>query len=162
MNRGRACVAGGGAKDVDRLPALRALVFVEIAEELEREIFEGERGPVEEFEDGRALVEFHDGRDVGVRERRVALLDDRAERVGRDVGREEFEKLKAQLVVGKFLKASEVGRGKLRKRLGQVEAAVRRKTGGDGIGEAEGRSLSAGGDEAQGEREKKFNDETRV
>ena len=90
VNRRRTGVAGGGAEHVDRLPAHGALVTVKVAQQLEREVFEREGGAVEELQYRGALVEFDDGRDVGVRERGVTLRDERAQGRRLDVGREVF------------------------------------------------------------------------
>ncbi len=151
MNGGRAGVAGGGAEHVDRLTAHGALVAVEVAEELEGEVFEGERGAVEELEHVGLLVELHDGRDVGVGEGGVALVNERAQRLGRDVGGEAGEELVTEFWIRERREAGEVGGGEGGERLGQVKAAVGREAGGDGVGEAEGGRLAAGGDVAHGD-----------
>ena len=77
-------------------------MFVEIAEELEREIFERERGTMKQFQHPSAFVELLKRRDFIVIESRVGLVHDRAQGLGRNVGREEFEKFEAQLGVAKF------------------------------------------------------------
>ena len=100
MDRRGAGVAGGGAEHVDRLAAHHALVRVEIAEELEREIFERERRSVEEFEDVEVFSERLQRRDRGIGERRVALIDDRPEGCSRNIRREHPHELEAEFRIG--------------------------------------------------------------
>ncbi len=147
----RAGVAGGGAEDVDRLVADLALVLVQVAQQLEGEILECERRPVEELQHVGALVELDEWCDVRVGELGVRLGDDGAQRFLRDVRREVFEELEAELRVVQFFETGELP-AEVGQRLGQVEAAVGREAGGDGVGEAEYWGLAAGGEETHGEK----------
>ena len=93
-------VARGGTEHVDRLAAHHALVRVEIAEELEREIFERERRSVKEFEDVEVFPERLQRRDRGIGERRVARVDDRPKGFSRNIRREHPHELEAEFRIG--------------------------------------------------------------
>jgi len=149
VDGGGAGVARGGAEHGERLVAGHALVLVEVAEELEGEVLEGERGPVEELEHPGLVVELAQRGDVGVVEFRVRGGRHAREVGDRDVGGEEREELAEQLRVRELDPrlpfAGEVGQ-----RLGQEQPAIGREAEGDGLGERDGGSLTAGGDEAHG------------
>ncbi len=139
-------VAGGGAEDIDRLPAHLALVGVEIAQQLQREVLERERRPVPELEHVEPLGERPKRRDRGICETRVALGDQAPQFLRRDIRGEYPHELEAERRVVEAGHAAEFP-GKIRHPLRQVEPAVRRKPGGDGVGKAERGRLAAGGDE---------------
>ena len=110
VDGGGAGVAGGGDDDVELAAALAEDVLEEVAEELQREVLERERGAVEELQQVHGAGGA-DGRDLGAgpglvgggrdgAERRVGLADDRAKVVRRDVVREEPDRLEGQVGVG--------------------------------------------------------------
>ena len=115
-------VAGGGGDDVELAARLGQDVFEEVAEELERDVLEGEGGPVEEFEDVDG-ADLPDGRDFGVAERGVAAIDDSAQGVCRDVVGEEPHDFEGEIRVAEIRPSGETIRD-VGEALGQEEAAV--------------------------------------
>jgi hypothetical protein len=122
-------------------------VLVEIAEELQREILERERRPVEELEHVGALVELLERRDVGMLEGRVGTRDDLPQHGRPDVGRETAGKTRStarRSPAGQSAKSpaksgSVSGRNKPPSGASPVATASEKPSGG---------SLPAGGDEA--------------
>jgi len=75
-------------------------VRVEIAEELEREIFAPERRSVHAFGAVEVLSERLQRRDRGIGERRVARVDDRPKGFSRNIRRKNPPELEAEFSIG--------------------------------------------------------------
>jgi len=135
VDRRRAGVAGGGPKHVDGLVAQGALPGVEVAQQLQGKVLEGERRPMEQLQHEGLVIEPHKRRHLGSVEACVAGARKGAKLLHRDVRREVGEKLRAQVCVSK-LRIRRKFRRQVGKRLRHIQAAIGREPGRDGIGEA--------------------------
>ena len=79
VDRGAAGVARRRADDGQRLAAAGQELLEEQAEQLERHVLEGERGPVEQLEQEMAMVELDQRRHRGLGEAAIGLFAQRAQ-----------------------------------------------------------------------------------
>jgi hypothetical protein len=89
-------VARGRAEHIDAFAPHPALVFVKIAEQLQRKVLERERGAVEQLQHKQPLLQTHQRSNVTMGERRVATVDHRPQRGLGYIGREPAQKLETQ------------------------------------------------------------------
>ncbi len=120
-------------------------VVEEPADELQREILERERRPVEELQQPLVGVELHERADRRVAELGVGLVAQALEQRGLElVARERPDDARSDARVG----LAGADRRQRRPLLGHVQAAVAREPGEQGVAEAERRRATAGGDVA--------------
>ena len=124
---------------------------VEVPEQLQREVLERERRSMEQLEYETVLIQLDQRGDFRMRERGVALRDQAAQHVLRDVRREAREEADTELGVRQRGPSLELGPGKARQRGRQEKPAVGRQPGGDGVAEAESRRLTPRGEETHRE-----------
>ncbi len=117
----------------------------ELADELHREVLEGERRAVEQLEQELVRVGLDERRARGVAEGRVGLGDDLVELpVGEAVADEGAHHAEGRVLVGEAGKGRDLGVAHRRDRLGDVEPAVAGKTRQHGFLERQRRGLSPG------------------
>ena len=119
-------------------------MLVEVAEELQREILEGECRPVKELEDEQVLAQLFERGDRGMGEMAVGTRDELLERGWFHIGREPAEKLVAEIRVAQPREIGQFAR-EIRQGFRQEQAAVGGEAGRDRRGEAERFRLPAGG-----------------
>ena len=79
LDRGGAGIAGGRADDRDRPAALRQKMLEQVAQQLQGDVLEGERRPVEQLEQPVVGVELAQGRHGDVIEAGIRLVDQPAQ-----------------------------------------------------------------------------------
>ena len=148
-NGGAAGIAGGGAEDVHEAAGAGEHVLEQVAEQLQGHVLEGERRPVEQFEDVQVAHRPH-RRHLRVAEGGAAALDQLLEVGARDVVDEQRQDLQGQVLVGQPLPAVQPGLIHGRQPLGQEQAAVAGQAHHDRILETERLDAAASADVAHG------------
>jgi hypothetical protein len=124
----------------------------ELADELHREVLEGERRAVEELEQEVVRADLHEGRAGGMAEAGVGARRCGAELVvGEGRRREGAHDAEGHLLVCEAREGGDFVMRQGRHGLGHVEPAVAGEAGQHGVAEAEHRGLPAGRDVAHGE-----------
>ena len=151
LDRGRAGVARGRPDDHDRRPAAAQEELEQPAEQLHRDVFEGERGPVEQLEQPVVGPELAQRRDRGMIEPGIGRLDQRA-KLGpaQRVPDERRQEPRSNLLIGSALQLLELVALDARPDLRHIQPAIGRQPGKQRRLEATGRHVTAGADVAQG------------
>src|SRR5882672_7824182 len=149
---GRSGVPGGGADHVDPPAVLVQRVLEEIAEELERDVLEGERRPVGEAEEIDTRLELFDRGDIVAAEDlfRVSRIDEPLQVARGNVVGEPRQDRERQLRVAHAAHRGKIGGTEFRKFLGQIQAAVGREALEQDLGERLRFRPAAGADVTHG------------
>ena len=136
-------VARGRPDDGHRAPGVGQLPFEEPTDELERDVLERQRRPVEQLEEPSVVAEPAQRDDVGVVEARVGALDEWAqlvlvERGGHQIG----EHPGGDLGVGAVAPAAQLRVGEAGQLGGHVQPAVDGETGQERVAELQDRRVT--------------------
>ena len=147
LDRGAAGVAGGRDHDGGALAALLQRKVHQAREELHREIFEGERRPVEQLEHEGVRCELHERRHGGMAEGVIGLPRHAGEIGRRDrARRERGDHLARDLGIGTPGERRDPRGFERGPRLRHIESAVAGEPGERDVDEAERGRLAAGRD----------------
>jgi len=127
----------------------RCAHWVEIPQQLHREVLKRECGAVKQLQHVGARIKRDEGRGLRVVEALVRFSDEASQRFLRDVGREVPHEFMAELRVAEPRPLRPL-RGQVGQFLGQEKPAIGSQPGGDGIGKAERLGKAPRGDEAHG------------
>ena len=145
LDRRTSGIARGRDHDGDALAALFQRMIHQPRQELHGEILEGERGPVEQFEQERIDVELRDRRHRRMAEGAVSLASDAGEVGNRDlVAGERLDHFDRHLGIGPAGKSGDGFGRKSRPGLRQIQSTVAGKACQRHIDEAESRGFAAG------------------
>jgi hypothetical protein len=147
VDRRAAGVAAGRPDDGQALVAAGEEFLEQQAEQLQRDVLEGERRPVEKLEQPVALVELHQRGDRRVGEAAVGLIAQLAQAIGREaVADERLHHPRRQLGVWEPAHGGDFAFGEARPLGGHIEPAVARQPGQRRAFEVERGGAAAGGD----------------
>ena len=147
---GRAAgVSGRRPEHAELFAAQFDLPFIKKAQQLQREVFEGQRRPVEELQDVGFVRDLLQRGHIRRFKAAIRLRGELMPLRQRDLRREQTKKLRRELWICQRGPRRELVRdaGQL---LRQKQAAIRRETGFDGFGEGVQGRLAAGGKVAHG------------
>jgi hypothetical protein len=125
--------------------ALGQHMIHQAGEQLHGHVLEGERGTVEQFEHEAVRAKLHQRTDSVVAECGVCLVDQLLQNRRRDLSADEGrEHAQRDLLIGQAAHGANLGGGKLRPFLRQVEAAIPCQSRQYGIGKTETGCFTAG------------------
>ena len=151
VDRRAAGIARGRADDRRATVGAREEVVHQAREQLHRHVLECQRAAVVQLHHVRVGADLHEGCDRGVREGGVGLLDHAAKRGFVDLaGRERGDHLVGDLGIGAASKRPHPLHREPGILVRHIKATIGGQSRQNGIGEAEARGLSAGGDVLQG------------
>ena len=137
----------GGADDGGALAAGGQHMVHQPAEQLHRHVLEGERRTVEQLQHEAVRRNLHQGRHRRMAKARIGLSDHRREILARDVVADEgLDDRLRDLRIGTSGKAGDGLTRQFRPGLGNVETAIRGKSGQKNVGKPENRRLAPGTD----------------
>ena len=147
FDRGAAGIARGRADDGGPRAAGPQDIIHQPAEKLHRHVLERERRAVKKFEDEEIVVELDERADRRMTETRIGLVDHAIEVGLRNVAVDERRQHGLRHIrIGLAGKTADRLSREGRPALGQVEAAVPRQTGEQGVGKAERGGFAPGRD----------------
>ena len=138
LDRGRPGIARGRADDGDAAARPRQRDLEQLPDELHREVLEGKRRPMEQFQQEVVGRQLHQGRAGGVAEALIGLADGAAKLVvGEGVADEGAHHAKGGLLIGQPAKRHDRLRRQGRDRFRHIKAAVAGKAGQHGFVEGQ-------------------------
>jgi hypothetical protein len=120
----------------------------QLSQHLQRNVLEGKRGAVEQFQQILAVTNLHQGRDLGRVEIGIGGFDACAQfRIAERPGGEARQDLESHVLVASALESGDLAGAELRPALRQIEAAIRRQARQQHVGKRGWRRLPPGGNE---------------